>query len=319
MKHIKLFEDFISGSKLEIIPTKSKKLEDLDIIPYKIFMLIHKDDVDLRNVEFFPWCSNIKDIDRLEKTAEYIVSLFDNNEYTIDDFFIADFQMDKYNHHYTLCVRNNDISRKYLDIKKHIEDITINKTKNTDMLSGIAVPPYNVMLASVFPTPENIEYLKTNNIRYNIIPTNKMDIEYILRDIFTQKLKPKYGTPFISDTGYIKKTYECRFVNLPHNFDNEYFNTMKNDISKLINKINNELNINLTFSIKPILSDDSISDNIMNKLNGTYEGDTEPKYKNVEIFIKNLSQGKVNDDSDFMALVWLDTNYDEMPIIMKQK
>lgn len=318
MKHIKLFEDFSTENKLEIIPTKSKKSEDLDIIPYKLFTLINK-DVDLRKVEFFPWCSNINQIGKLERSAEYIVSLFDNNEYTIDDFFIADYQWSKYNHDYTLCVKNNDISRKYLDIKKHIEDITINKTKNADGLSGIAVPPYNVMLASVFPTPENIEYLKTNNIRYNIIPTNKMDIEYILKDIFTQKLKPKYGTPHISDTGHIKKMYECRFINLPYNFDDEYFNTMKNDISKLIKKINNELNINLTFSIKPILSDDSISTNIMNKLNGTYEGDTEPKYKNVEIYIKNLTQDKVNDDSDFIALVWLDTNYDEMPIIMKQK
>jgi hypothetical protein len=57
----------------------------------------------------------------------------------------------------------------------------------------------------------------------------------------------------------------------------------------------------------------------MNKLNGTYENDVEPKYKNVEIYIKNKTQGKVNYDSDFMAVVWLDTNYDEMPIIMNKK
>ncbi len=318
MRYIKLFEEYTS-TKLEIIPTKSKTLEDLDIIPYKLFKLIHKDDVDLRKVEFFPWCSNINQIGKLERVAEYIVSLFDNNEYTIDDFFIAEYKWNEYNSDYTLCVKNNDISRKYLDIKKHIDDITINKTKNADGLSGIAVPPYNVMLASVFPTPENIEYLKTNNIRYNIIPTNKMDVEYILKDIFTQKLKPKYGIPHISDTGYIEKMYQCKFLNLPHNFDDDYFNELKNDISKLIKKINNELNINLIFSIKPILSDDSISDNLMNKLNGTYENDVEPKYKNVEIYIKNKTQGKVNYDSDFMAVVWLDTNYDEMPIIMNKK
>lgn len=330
MKYLKLFEQFTEDENIEIpiIKTDKEDASDLDVMSESIFRAINRKNSSLWRT-FFGKASKFE-LPKLYKNIDDIISNM-NGKYSKKDFIISDYKKNELNHIFTVHIRNNDESRKYIEdlnkpkiepiyddvIKKHIDDISIIKTKNVEM-DGIPYIPYNFEVAYVFASQENIDYLKTNNIKYNIIPMNKINIEDILKFIIDKKINPKYGTTLISDLGYIKKEYQLQFFNLPYSFDIEYLDNIKNDIKKLLNKINSELNIELVFETKPILSNDTMDRNIKNKLNGV-ENSEEQKYKNVYFYIKNDKQGKTNIDDDYMALVWIDKENKNMPVIMNKK